>query len=60
MVQKKENLDSKIGLFTAFFSNEDNVSVVPLVEFFKEGYIANKIPNEIHQDIRWACNSPQQ
>jgi hypothetical protein len=52
VVLKKENIDSKLGLFAASFSNEAGVSDVSLKELFKEGYKADKFPNEVLQELR--------
>jgi hypothetical protein len=49
VVLKKENIDSKLGLFVASFSNEASVSDVSLEDLFSEGYIVNKFPNEVLQ-----------
>jgi hypothetical protein len=52
VVLKKENIDSKLGLFAASSSNEAAVSDVSLEDLFKRGYMANKLPNEVLQGLR--------
>jgi len=52
VVLKKKNIDSKLGLVTASFSNEAGVSDVSLEELFTEGYKADKFPNEVLQGLR--------
>jgi len=47
VVLKKKNIDSKLGVFAASFSNEADVSDVLLEDLFSEGYIADKFPNEV-------------
>src|SRR6266566_2610671 len=51
-VLKKENIDSKLGLFAASFSNEAGVSDVSLEELFEEGYMADQFPTQVLQNLR--------
>jgi hypothetical protein len=51
VVLKKENIDSKLGLFAASFSNESSVSDVSLEDLFKKGFKADKPPNEVLQGL---------
>jgi hypothetical protein len=46
-VLKRENIDIKLGLFAASFSNEAGVPDVSLEKLFTEGYKAEKFPNEV-------------
>jgi transposase InsO family protein len=52
VVLKKENIDSKLGLFAASFSNEAGVLDDSLENLFKKGYMADKFPNEVLQGLR--------
>jgi len=48
----KENLDSKLSLFMASFSNEAAENYASLNQLFKDGYIADKFPNKILQALQ--------
>jgi hypothetical protein len=47
VIIKKENIDSKFGLFAASFSNDAIESKVSLVDLFKRGYMTDKLPNKV-------------
>jgi hypothetical protein len=46
-VLKRENIDSKLGLFAASLSNEAAENYASLQDLFMEGYEADKFPNGI-------------
>jgi hypothetical protein len=49
---KKQNIESKLGLFAASFSNEAGVLYVSLQQLFEDRYGADQFPSQTLQDLR--------